>query len=99
MRITTDCEGGTLVNTNFNHSRLGIGKIFNSLNDLINVFTMNKFPLFEPLHHIINKLLRHFITQSNTIILVIDNDSINVQILKSRRWIRNFNSLLKLDLT
>ena len=72
MRVTADCQLSTLVHTNLDHGWFRIHDVLDSLDDLEGILAMNFLAVLEPLDHIIDELLRHFLLQSHTIIAVVN---------------------------
>lgn len=99
MCVTTHCQFIPLFHPDLNHRRLRIDKIPNRLDDLENILAMDLLPILEPLNHIIDKLLRHFLPKPGTVISIVHRHRIDIQIFKSRRRIANLNRLLEFHTT
>ncbi|PYI09976.1 hypothetical protein BO78DRAFT_11064 [Aspergillus sclerotiicarbonarius CBS 121057] len=99
MRITANRQPLALLHTNLNHRRLRIDQILDSLDYLERVLAMDLLAGLEPLDHIVNELLCHFLLQPRTIIASIHSHGINIQVLKSGRRVADLNRLLELQPT
>lgn len=99
MRITAHSQLCALFHSNLDHRRLRIDNISNRLDDLENILAVDLLPILEPLNHVVNELLRHFTPQSNTVILIIDNDRVDIHLLERRRRLGDFDRLFELDTT
>lgn len=95
MRVTTNRQLPPLLNTDLHHRRLGIHQILDSLDNLERILAMNLLPILKPLHHIIDKLLRHVLTQTHSIVVIVHADRIDIQALKRRRRVGHFNRFLE----
>ena len=99
MRVTTDSQFSALVHPDLDHCRFCVDNLLHCLDDLEHIFAVDLLPILKALDHIIDKLLCHLISQSDTIVLIIHGDGVDVQTLESRRLIANFNRFLEFHAT
>lgn len=99
MCVTTHCQFIPLFHPDLNHRRFRIDQVSNRLDDLEHVLAVDLLPVLEPLNHIIDKLLCHFLLKPGTIISIVHRHRIDIQIFESRRRIANLNRLLEFHTT
>lgn len=83
MCVTTHSQFIPLFHPDLNHRRFRIDKIPNSLDDLEHILAVNLLPVLEPLNHIIDELLCHFIPNPDTVIPIVHSHRIDIQVFES----------------
>lgn len=60
---------------------------------------MYLLPVLEALDHVVDKLLRHLISQADAVVVIVDFDRIDVQVLERGGWLPHLDRFLELDPT
>lgn len=97
--VTTHCQFIPLFHPDLNHRRFRIDKIPNRLDNLEHILAVDLLPVLEPLDHIIDKPLCHFVPNPDTVISIVHRHRIDIQVFESRWRVANLNRLLEFHTT
>jgi hypothetical protein len=95
MCITANRQLLARLNANLHHRRLGVHKVLDSLDNLEDILAVDLLSILEPLNHVVNEFLCHFLAEAHTIVTILNLDSTNIQIRKCGGRVRNLNGLLE----
>lgn len=95
MRVTANRQFLARIHSNFHHCRLGVHEILYSLDYLEDILAVDLLAILEPLDHVIDKLLGHFVPEAHTVVAIVDLHRIDVQPLECRWRFGNLNRLLE----
>jgi hypothetical protein len=97
--VTAYCQLRALVHSSLHHRRFRLRDVEHALDDLKRIFPVDLLPVLEAINHVVDELLCHFVVQPGAVIAIVDSDRVDVEVLKYRRGVGDFDSLLKLNPT
>lgn len=83
MSITANCQLHIFRDLDLNHCRLVIDKLPDGQYDLVDIFSVYFLAVFEPLRHVVDKLLRHLVAKFHAVVVWLDSHRGDIETFRS----------------
>ena len=98
MGVSTDGELDIVRNFHLHHGGLIVYELLHSNDYLVDVFPVDLLAILEPLHHIIDELLRHLIAKSYAVMAGLYYHGVEIKTFGGGRFVTNFDGGKEVEL-